>query len=54
MYIIVKDMGSTKVILSINSEIWEFDSREDALNIAIALTQNSDSGYTYDVKKIGE
>lgn len=40
------------VMLDSQDEVWEFDVYEDAERIANILVKNSDSGYTYTVKKV--
>lgn len=62
-YLIIKiiDQGENKppykVVLlkeiSAHTEVWEFDTEEEANEIAKTLQLNSDSGHKYEVKKIG-
>jgi hypothetical protein len=40
------------IILDGDGEIWEFTNEKDAEKIRSAFKNNSDSGYTYFVKKI--
>jgi hypothetical protein len=40
------------IILDSDGEIWEFTNEKDAEKIRSAFENNSDSGYTYFVKKI--
>ena len=57
-YCIVKMIKSVNgielpvVMLDSQDEVWEFDVYEDAERIANILVKNSDSGYTYTVKKV--
>jgi hypothetical protein len=48
-------MGIKIHVILINSqcEIWEFDSYEEAEQMRKVFEANSDSGYKYTVKKIG-
>jgi hypothetical protein len=59
MYVIIKHIkspsGNKKVpviLLNTESEIWEFNSIEEAEKMKDIFQTNSDSGYTYEVKKI--
>lgn len=58
MYCIIKVIKNDKgvflpvVMLDSSDEVWEFESREEAENIALILQKNSDSGYVYSVKKV--
>jgi len=59
MYVIVKHvkMADDKkrlpvILLNPNTEIWEFDSLEEAENMKNIFETNSDSGHKYEVKKI--
>ena len=40
------------IMLDSQDEVWEFEIHEDAERIANILEKNSDSGYTYTVKKV--
>jgi hypothetical protein len=40
------------IMLDAFDEVWEFNSSEEAEKIAGILTKNSDSGYTYYVRKV--
>jgi hypothetical protein len=40
------------IMLDSFDEVWEFNSSEEAEKIADILTKNSDSGYTYYVRKV--
>lgn len=58
MYVIVKQIKTeTKkrlpvILLNSESEIWEFDTIEDAEEMKDIFQTNSDSGHIYEVKKI--
>ena len=59
-YLIIKEIKSDNgkvlpvVLLDSQSDVMEFDNREEADKMAAVLNVNSDSGHTYRVKKIGE
>ena len=59
-YLIIKEIKSDNgkvlpvVLLDSQSDVMEFDNREEADKMAAILNVNSDSGHTYRVKKIGE
>jgi hypothetical protein len=42
------------ILLDSQGEVWEFDEREEAEMYAEIFETNSDSGYKYVVKAIGE
>ena len=42
------------ILLDSQGEVWEFDEREEAEMYAEIFEANSDSGYKYVVKAIGE
>jgi hypothetical protein len=58
MYVIVKQIKTEfkkrlpVILLNSESEIWEFDSIEDAEEMKEIFQTNSDSGHIYEVKKI--
>jgi len=58
MYVIVKQIKTESkkrlpvILLNSESEIWEFDSIEDAEEMKEIFQTNSDSGHIYEVKKI--
>ena len=58
MYVIVKMIKNVNgrqlpvIILDSQGEIWEFSNEKDAEKMRITFENNSDSGYTYFVKKI--
>jgi hypothetical protein len=60
MYVIVKFIKNKKtnkylpvILLNTQSEIWEFKTKSEAEQMKDVFEKNSDSGYIYDVKKIG-
>jgi hypothetical protein len=61
MYVIVKHvkMNSSPmsrkvpvILLNTDTEIWEFETLEDAEKMKTIFETNSDSGHKYEVKKI--
>ena len=42
------------ILLDSQGEVWEFDDREEAEMYAEIFEANSDSGYKYVVKAVGE
>jgi hypothetical protein len=40
------------IMLDAYDEVWEFDSFDEANQMAEILTKNSDSGYTYYVRQV--
>jgi len=58
MYVIIKHVMTDKrkrlpvIILNSESEIWEFDSLEEAEKMREIFELNSDSGHKYEVRKI--
>ena len=58
-YIIIKEVKNVHgkvlpvVLLDSHSEILEFEENEKADEMAGVLNQNTDSGHTYRVKKVG-
>ena len=42
------------ILINGQSEIWEFDTYEEADKMRAIFQNNSDSGYKYIIKKIGE
>ena len=54
----VKDASREKelpvIILDSEDDVLEFDTKEDAEEMRLRFEVNSDSGYKYRVKKIGE
>lgn len=61
MYVIIKHVKtqsniSTKrlpvIILNSDTEVWEFETQEEAEKMKEIFQTNSDSGHIYEVKKI--
>lgn len=58
MFVIVKNVKKKNgkvlpvILLNSHSEIWEFSSFDEAMNIKDVFENNSDSGHIYSVKKI--
>jgi hypothetical protein len=59
MYVIIKSVKNKKtgktlpvVLLNSNTEVWEFESENDAEKMKEIFQTNSDSGHVYMVKKI--
>lgn len=59
MYVIIKLIQNKKtnkvlpvIILNRDTEIWEFDTLEEAEKMREIFETNSDSNYKYEVKKI--
>lgn len=59
MYVILKYISNKKsgkklpvIILNGNTEIWEFDTLEEAEKMRDIFEKNSDSGHKYEVKKM--
>ena len=59
MYVIIKLINNDKtkkvlpvIILNGDSEIWEFDTEEEAEKMREIFETNSDSNHKYEVKKI--
>ena len=59
MYVIVKHvkMSNDKkrlpvILLNVDTEVWEFDTLEEAEEMKNIFQTNSDSGHIYEVKKI--
>lgn len=59
MYVIIKEMMNQNgiyvnvILVNSQSEIWEFETFDEAEKMRQIFETNSDSGYTYKVKKIG-
>lgn len=55
---IIKDLRSEKelpvIILDAEGEVLEYDSMEEAEDMRARFEINSDSGYKYRIKKIGD
>jgi hypothetical protein len=58
MFVIVKNVKKKNgkvlpvILLNTQSEIWEFNNFDDAMEIKDAFETNSDSGHMYSIKKI--
>jgi hypothetical protein len=61
MYVIIKHVKTLNhsvakrlpvILLNGQSEVWEFDTLEDAEKMKEIFQTNSDSGHIYEVKKI--
>jgi hypothetical protein len=57
-YIITKKLTlpngkEQNIVLMYEEEVWEFHDHTKAKELASVMTQNSDSGWVYTVKKIG-
>jgi len=58
MFVIIKHVKNTigvkvpVILINSHSEIWEFDTLEEAESMRLIFEQNSDSGHKYEVKKI--
>ena len=51
---VVKQVDLPVIMLNSQSEILEFDTEEEALELADLMNANTDSGHKYRIKKIGE
>jgi hypothetical protein len=51
--IVLPNGKEQNIILMNGDEVWEFDDHDTANQLATVMTQNSDSGWIYTVKKIG-
>ena len=59
MYVIIKHIKNEKtnktipvIILNVDTEIWEFETLEEAEKMREIFEKNSDSGYRYEVKTL--
>jgi hypothetical protein len=59
MYCIIKHIENIKtgktlpvIILNSDTEVWEFDTKEEAERLCNIFQTNSDSNHKYEVKKI--
>jgi hypothetical protein len=58
MYVIVKHVKTKNervlpvIMLDVQGEVWEFDSRDDAQEMVNIFNTNTDSGHKYEVKKV--
>jgi hypothetical protein len=59
MYVIIKEIINSNwvkvnvILVNSQSEIWEFETYAEAEKIRSSFQNNSDSGYKYSIKKIG-
>ena len=58
MYVIIKHVKTQNnrilpvVMLDAQGEVWEFDNKDMAQEMANILNTNTDSGHKYEVKKV--
>jgi hypothetical protein len=58
MYVIIKHVKTKNnrilpvVMLDAQGEVWEFDNKDKAQEMANILNTNTDSGHKYEVKKV--
>lgn len=61
MYVIIKHVKTPNslsakrlpvILLNSDTEVWEFDTKEEAEKMKEIFQTNSDSGHVYEVKKI--
>ena len=61
MYVIIKHVKTQNnltskrlpvILLNNDTEVWEFDTKEEAEKMKEIFQTNSDSGHVYEVKKI--
>ena len=58
MYVIVKHVKTNNgrilpvIMLDAQGEVWEFDNKDKAQEMANILNTNTDSGHKYEVKKV--
>jgi len=58
MFVIIKHVKNKSgvnvpvILINGDSEIWEFDTLEEAESMRVLFERNSDLGYKYEVKKI--
>jgi hypothetical protein len=58
MYIIVKHVKTKNnrklpvIMLDTQGEVWEFDNKDKAQEMVNIFNKNTDSGHTYEVKKV--
>jgi hypothetical protein len=58
MYVIVKHVKTKNnrklpvIMLDTQGEVWEFDNRDKAQEMVNIFNKNTDSGHTYEVKKV--
>jgi hypothetical protein len=58
MYVIVKHVKANNnrrlpvIMLDTQGEFWEFDNKDKAQEMVNIFNKNTDSGHTYEVKKV--
>ena len=58
MYVIVKHVKTKNnrelpvILLDTQGEVWEFDNKDKAQEMVNIFNKNTDSGHTYEVKKV--
>ena len=58
MYLIVKHVKTKNnrklpvIMLDTQGEVWEFDNKDKAQEMVNIFNKNTDSGHTYEVKKV--
>jgi hypothetical protein len=58
MYVIVKHVKTNNnrrlpvIMLDTQGEVWEFDDKDEAQEMANIFNTNSDSGHKYEIKKV--
>ena len=58
MYVILKNVKTQNnkrlpvIMLDTQGEVWEFDNKDKAQEMVNILNANTDSGHTYEVKKV--
>ena len=58
MYVIIKHVKTQNnrllpvIMLDTQSEVWEFDNKDKAQEMANILNTNTDSGHKYEVKQV--
>ena len=58
MYVIIKHVKTNDdrvlpvIMLDTQGEVWEFDNKDKAQEMANILNANTDSGHKYEVKKV--
>ena len=58
MYVIVKHVKTQVnrklpvIMLDTQGEVWEFDDKDEAQEMANIFNTNSDSGHKYEIKKV--
>jgi hypothetical protein len=58
MYVIIKHVKTKNnrklpvIMLDTQGEVWDFDNKDKAQEMANIFNNNTDSGHTYEVKKV--